>query len=67
VLRPIDYLIIGPVMIAKTERHQRLGDKLGDTIVVRERQEYQPPPPRTEVPAAPAEDTPLTEREHRPL
>jgi uncharacterized RDD family membrane protein YckC len=69
-LRPIDYLIIGPLMIATTERHQRLGDKLGHTIVVREREEYKPPPPRTEA-AAPSksgdEDTPLTEREHRPL
>jgi uncharacterized RDD family membrane protein YckC len=67
VLRPIDYLIIGPVMIANTERHQRLGDKLGDTIVVRERQEYKPPPMRAEAPAAAGEDTPLTEREHRLL
>jgi uncharacterized RDD family membrane protein YckC len=69
VLRPLDYLIIGPVMIARTERHQRLGDKLGHTIVVREREEYKPPPPRTATPppAAADEDTPLTEREHRPL
>jgi uncharacterized RDD family membrane protein YckC len=68
VLRPLDYLIIGPVMIANTKRHQRLGDKLGHTIVIREREEYKPPPPRAEAPVtAPGEDTPLTEREHRPL
>jgi uncharacterized RDD family membrane protein YckC len=70
VMRPIDYLIIGPVMIAKTKRHQRLGDKLADTIVVRERHEYKPPPKTaaSEAPQTPAgEDTPLTEREHRPL
>ena len=35
VLRPIDYLIIGPVMIATTERHQRLGDKAARTVVIR--------------------------------
>jgi uncharacterized RDD family membrane protein YckC len=69
ILRPIDYLLIGPVMIARTERHQRLGDKLGDTIVVREREQYRPPPApqQPSQPAPPDEDTPLTEREHRPL
>ncbi len=69
-LRPVDYLLIGPIMIATTGRHQRLGDKLGDTIVVRERQPYAPDSQKRAAarsPEAEAEDVPLTDREHKPL
>lgn len=62
-LRPLDYLVIGPVMIASTPRHQRLGDRIGDTIVVSER----PPttPAATVTAMAEEEDlSPLTDREH---
>lgn len=54
-VRPLDYLVIGPVMIASTPRHQRLGDRLGDTIVVSER-------PATR-PAATATTTAMEEEE----
>jgi membrane protease YdiL (CAAX protease family)/uncharacterized RDD family membrane protein YckC len=73
VLRPIDYLLIGPLMIASSRRHQRLGDKLGKTIVIAERK---PRPPAKAAasgdpapgPLAPSdEDTPLTDRQHKPL
>lgn len=69
VLRPLDYLLIGPVMIASTARHQRLGDRLGQTIVVSER----PPtvPVETAGVTAMAKDDedlgPLTDREHARL
>ena len=71
VLRPIDYLLIGPIMIAASDRHQRLGDKLGHTIVVKERQPYVPDSQKraasAPVPPEGEEDIPLTEREHKPL
>jgi uncharacterized RDD family membrane protein YckC len=67
VVRPIDYLLIGPIMIAATERHQRLGDKLGKTVVVCERQAYVPSSERNAPKPAAETDLPLTEREHRPL
>jgi membrane protease YdiL (CAAX protease family)/uncharacterized RDD family membrane protein YckC len=37
VLRLVDVLVIGPVLIADTPRRQRLGDRLAHTVVVRER------------------------------
>jgi membrane protease YdiL (CAAX protease family)/uncharacterized RDD family membrane protein YckC len=36
-LRLVDWLLIGWLMIASTERHQRLGDKAAKTVVVRRR------------------------------
>jgi uncharacterized protein len=33
--RLVDWLVVGWVMIARTERHQRLGDKAAKTVVVR--------------------------------
>ncbi|MFN2612183.1 MAG: type II CAAX prenyl endopeptidase Rce1 family protein [Solirubrobacterales bacterium] len=61
-LRPADYLIVGPVMIANTARRQRLGDKLGHTVVVSERPPTVPAPAATAVEAD--DSTPLTDREH---
>jgi uncharacterized protein len=46
-LRLVDVLVIGPVLIANTERRQRLGDRLAHTIVVRDQ------PARAPVPATP--------------
>ena len=70
VLRPFDYLLIGPVMIAQTKRHQRLGDKLAGTIVIDERPPAPPPPspsPPSEAAGVPDDDVPLTQRQHPPL
>lgn len=36
-LRLVDWLVVGWVMIAATKRHQRLGDKVAKTVVVRKR------------------------------
>lgn len=36
-LRIVDLFLIGPIMVATTKRHQRLGDKLAGTVVVRRR------------------------------
>ena len=36
VLRLVDILAIGPILIANSERHQRLGDRFAHTIVVRD-------------------------------
>jgi membrane protease YdiL (CAAX protease family)/uncharacterized RDD family membrane protein YckC len=36
-LRLVDVFVIGPVLIANTKRHQRLGDSFAHTIVVRDR------------------------------
>jgi CAAX protease family protein len=36
-LRLVDVLVIGPLLIANTERRQRLGDRFAHTIVVRDR------------------------------
>jgi membrane protease YdiL (CAAX protease family)/uncharacterized RDD family membrane protein YckC len=36
VLRLVDVLGIGPILIANSERHQRLGDRFAHTIVVRD-------------------------------
>jgi uncharacterized protein len=36
VLRLVDVLGIGPILIANSERHQRLGDRAAHTVVVRE-------------------------------
>lgn len=35
VLRPIDFFVIGELMIGSTERKQRLGDKAARTVVTR--------------------------------
>ena len=35
-LRLVDVIVIGPLLIANTERHQRLGDRFAHTIVVRD-------------------------------
>jgi uncharacterized protein len=35
ILRIVDFLLIGPIMIAASRRHQRLGDRLAHTVVVR--------------------------------
>ena len=43
-LRPIDMLIIGPVLIVTSRRHQRLGDMAGGTLVVREGRAATPSP-----------------------
>jgi membrane protease YdiL (CAAX protease family)/uncharacterized RDD family membrane protein YckC len=48
IMRLIDVLGIGPIMIGNSERHQRLGDRFAHSIVVRDK----PPPPRP-VPARP--------------
>jgi uncharacterized RDD family membrane protein YckC len=61
VVRPLDYLIIGQVLIATTKRRRRLGDMLAGTVVVTEREPTAPRPARA---AQADEDTPLTEREH---
>jgi membrane protease YdiL (CAAX protease family)/uncharacterized RDD family membrane protein YckC len=42
IMRLIDVLGIGPIMIGNSERHQRLGDRFAHSIVVRDK----PPPPR---------------------
>lgn len=39
VLRLVDVLAIGPIMIATSARHQRLGDRLAHTVVVRDQPE----------------------------
>ena len=36
-LRLVDFFLVGWVMIATTDKHQRLGDKAADTVVVRSR------------------------------
>ncbi len=63
-LRFVDVLAIGPILIATTERKQRLGDLAARTLVVRERWAPEPgaapppivlpaPPPPPPLPAAP--------------
>jgi CAAX protease family protein len=70
-LRPVDYLLIGPLMISSTARNQRLGDKLGKTIVIAERKPRRPAAAPGGAAAAAmqpsADDTPLTDRQHKPL
>jgi uncharacterized protein len=34
-LRIVDFFLIGPIMIATSRRHQRLGDRLAHTVVIR--------------------------------
>lgn len=63
-LRPLDYLIVGPVMIATTARRRRLGDRLADTVVVSERPPTEPAAARPEEDEGEKELTPLTDREH---
>jgi membrane protease YdiL (CAAX protease family) len=43
VLRIVDFFLIGPIMIASSKRHQRLGDKLAGTVVLRSRQTHTGP------------------------
>jgi membrane protease YdiL (CAAX protease family)/uncharacterized RDD family membrane protein YckC len=47
VLRLVDVLGIGPILIANSERHQRLGDRFAHTIVVRDQRA---PVPATPIP-----------------
>jgi uncharacterized RDD family membrane protein YckC/membrane protease YdiL (CAAX protease family) len=62
-LRIVDFFLIGPVMIASSPRRQRLGDRLGHTVVVSERSPRAPAAhPQREEP-----ETSLTDREHVPL
>jgi uncharacterized RDD family membrane protein YckC len=35
--RLVDFLLIGPIMIAASPRRQRLGDRLAHTVVIRDR------------------------------
>jgi uncharacterized protein len=49
-LRLVDVIVIGPVLIANTQRHQRLGDRFAHTIVVRD-QPARPRPSPTPQPA----------------
>lgn len=46
-LRLVDVIVIGPLLIANTPRHQRLGDRFAHTVVVRDQ------PARAPVPANP--------------
>jgi membrane protease YdiL (CAAX protease family)/uncharacterized RDD family membrane protein YckC len=48
-LRVVDLLLVGPILIATTRRKQRLGDLLAKTIVVQEPRQpsYGAPPPPT--------------------
>jgi hypothetical protein len=54
-LRLVDALGIGPILIARSERHQRLGDRAAKTIVISDRgtPEAEPEPPPPPVPADP--------------
>jgi uncharacterized protein len=45
-LRLIDVLVVGEAMVATTKRHQRLGDKAADTVVVRRAPRTAPAPIR---------------------
>jgi membrane protease YdiL (CAAX protease family) len=49
-MRIVDVLLIGPILIATSERRQRLGDRLADTVVIQKRREE--PAPRAGPPPA---------------
>lgn len=57
VLRIVDFFAVGPIMIANTQRHQRLGDKLAGTVVLRDRPSYAgaPAPPSPPSPPKPTQ------------
>lgn len=61
VLRLVDVLAIGPILIANSERHQRLGDRFAHTIVVRDQRAPVPatpvPHPATSAAGSPAAGT----------
>jgi membrane protease YdiL (CAAX protease family)/uncharacterized RDD family membrane protein YckC len=52
VLRLVDILGIGPILIANSERHQRLGDRAAHTIVVRDQRAPVTASPHPATPAA---------------
>ncbi|MGH2589940.1 MAG: RDD family protein, partial [Actinomycetota bacterium] len=52
-LRLVDVVVIGPLLIANTPRHQRLGDRFAHTIVVRDQ------PARATAPAKPHPANPV--------
>jgi len=57
-LRLVDFFVVGWVMIATTEKHQRLGDKAAKTVVVRNpRRESRHYTPAPAPPASREEDT----------
>ncbi len=53
-LRLVDVIVIGPVLIANTQRHQRLGDRFAHTIVVRDQPARQRPSPTPQPTLSPA-------------
>ncbi|MGZ5307850.1 MAG: CPBP family glutamic-type intramembrane protease [Solirubrobacterales bacterium] len=53
-LRLVDFWLIGEIMIASSERKQRLGDKLADTVVIRTRGEHPVAAPAPPIPATEA-------------
>jgi uncharacterized RDD family membrane protein YckC/membrane protease YdiL (CAAX protease family) len=52
IMRLVDFWLIGEIMIASTERKQRLGDKLARTVVIRTRGERPVPVPAPPTTAA---------------
>jgi len=61
-LRIVDLLLIGPLLIATSERRQRLGDRLDHTVVISTQPERAPvsaapPPPPTMAPPPPPPPT----------
>ncbi len=59
-LRLVDMVVIGPVLIANSERHQRLGDRFAHTIVVRDRPATAAAAPASPHPANPPNPVPAT-------
>ena len=53
-LRLVDVIVIGPVLIANTQRHQRLGDRFAHTIVVRDQPQRPRPSPTPQPAPSPA-------------
>jgi uncharacterized protein len=54
IMRLVDVLGIGPIMIGNSERHQRVGDRFAHSIVVRDKQ----PAPRPAPPPVPRPSNP---------
>jgi membrane protease YdiL (CAAX protease family)/uncharacterized RDD family membrane protein YckC len=53
-LRLVDVIVIGPLLIANTQRHQRLGDRFAHTIVVRDQRARPRPSPAPQPTMSPA-------------